>query len=246
MNRPITAKTDVETARAYWTMGRGDAERAFRAARRHSRWVRILRIALPVLVALAALALFLTTYFNPLRMLSKLPVNLGDLVVSGTRITMESPHLSGYTHDSRAYELSADNAAQDLTRPDIVDLHNLHAKVQMQDNSSLLLTATRGIYNTKGEILKLDKNIEITSTTGYAGRLSEAVVDIRAGHVVSDKPVEVKLLQGKLNANALEILRSGDVVRFDHGVNMTLRLQQTGSAGAAGKAAAPEARAGVR
>ena len=244
MNRPIMAKTDAQTARAYWTMGRGDAERAFRAARRHSRQVRVLRVAVPVLVLAAALAVFLATYFNPLRMLAKLPINVGDLVVSGTKITMEAPHVSGFTRDSRAYELSADNAAQDLTKPDIVDLHNLRAKVQMKDDSIVNLTAVQGIYNSKGEILKLDRDIEITSSAGYAGHLSEAVVDIRKGHVISDKPVKVKLLQGKLDANGLEIVDSGEVVRFTNGVNMIVHLNQSNKPAAAG--AAPQAEAGAK
>jgi lipopolysaccharide export system protein LptC len=244
MNRPITARTDAQTARAYWTIGRGGAERTFRSARRHSRLVRVLRVAVPALVAVAALVIFLMTYFNPLRMLTKLPVNLGDLVVSGTKITMEAPHLSGFTRDARAYELSADNAAQDLTKPDIVDLHNIRAKVQMQDKSTLQLTAVRGIYNSKGEVLKLDRNIEITSTTGYAGHLSEAIVDIRKGHVVSTKPVVVKLLQGTLNANRLEIRDSGDRVIFDGGVNMVLMLNPID--GQANGAAPAQAKSGAQ
>jgi lipopolysaccharide export system protein LptC len=244
MNRPITARTDAQTARAYWTIGRGGAERTFRSARRHSRLVRVLRVAVPALVAVAALVIFLMTYFNPLRMLTKLPVNIGDLVVSGTKITMEAPHLSGFTRDARAYELSADNAAQDLTKPDIVDLHNIRAKVQMQDKSTLQLTAVRGIYNSKGEVLKLDRNIEITSTTGYAGHLSEAIVDIRKGHVVSTKPVVVKLLQGTLNANRLEIRDSGDRVIFDGGVNMVLMLNPID--GQANGAAPAQAKSGAQ
>jgi lipopolysaccharide export system protein LptC len=244
MNRPIAARTDAPTARAYWTVGRGDAERAFHAARRHSRVVRVLRIVLPAAVAVVALVVVLMTYFNPLRMLTKLPVNLGDLVVSGTKITMEAPHLSGFTRDARAYELSADNAAQDLTKPDIVDLHNIRAKVQMQDKSTLQLTAVRGIYNSKGEVLKLDRNIEITSTTGYAGHLSEAIVDIRKGHVVSTKPVVVKLLQGTLNANRLEIRDSGDRVIFDGGVNMVLMLNPID--GQANGAAPAQAKSGAQ
>ena len=34
----------------------------------------------------------------------------------------------------------------------------------------------------------------------------------RAGNVVSDKPVEVKMLNGTLNANRLEVADKGDVV----------------------------------
>ena len=44
---------DPRRARAYWTMSRGNGERAFRAARRHSRLVRVLRVALPAAVVLA-------------------------------------------------------------------------------------------------------------------------------------------------------------------------------------------------
>ena len=50
------------------------------------------------------------------------------------------------------------------------------------------------------------------------------MVDIRKGNVVSEKPVEVEMLQGTLNANRLEIVNSGELVRFDGGVNMTVML----------------------
>lgn len=247
MNRPITARTDPQTARAYWTMGRADSERAFRAARRHSRLVRALRIVLPALVVVIALVVFLMSYFNPLRMLTKLPINVGGLIVSGTKITMEQPHLSGFTRDARAYELSADAAAQDVTKPDLVELRNIRAKVQMEDKSIMQMTAAVGTYNSKGEMLKLDRDIKINSSTGYAGHLTEAMVDMNKGHVVSDKPVQVKLLQGVLNANGLEIINSGDRVVFSGGVSMTLRLQQADAAGAAGApAAAPQASAGAQ
>jgi len=237
MNHPITARTDPQTARAYWTMSRGDSERAFRTARRHSRAVRILRIVVPLMVLLLATGAFLITYLNPLRMLAKLPVDVGNLVVSGTKITMEQPRLSGFTGDKRAYELSADAAKQDLTKPDLIELHNIRAKVQMQDKSTMQMTATTGIYDSKGEILKLDQNILLSSSTGYRGRLSEATVDMRKGYVVSDHPVELELLQGTLNANRLEIVDSGDLVRFDNGVDMVLMLND---------AAAVKAKAGAQ
>ncbi|MGC1695834.1 MAG: LPS export ABC transporter periplasmic protein LptC [Pseudolabrys sp.] len=232
-----TAQTDPQTARAYWTMGRGDSTRAFRAARRHSRLVHILRVAVPLAVVLGFGGVFLITYLNPLRMLAKLPVDAGNLVVSGTKITMEKPHLSGFTHDERAYELSADAAKQDLTKPDLIELRNIHAKVQMQDKSSMEMSAATGVYNSKSETLKLDQNIVLSSTTGYSGQLSEALVDIHKGHVVSEQPVAVQMLKGTLNAKRLEIIDSGDLVRFDGGVTMTLML---------GDAAGSQTKSGVQ
>jgi len=227
MNRVIAARTDPQTARSYWTMNRGDSERAFRSARRHSRMVRIMRIAIPLAVLLGLTAISLVTYFNPLRMLSKLPINIGDLVVSGTKVTMEKPHLSGFTKDARAYEFTADAAKQDLTKPDIVELHNIHAKMAMQDKTTMEMTADLGVYDTKGETLRLETNILLSSSNGYKGRLSEAMVDIRKGNVTSDHPVELEMLQGTLNANKLEIVDSGDLVRFHDGVHMTMMLNNT-------------------
>ncbi|MGB8049953.1 MAG: LPS export ABC transporter periplasmic protein LptC, partial [Pseudolabrys sp.] len=90
--------------------------------------------------------------------------------------------------------------------------------------SSMQLTAVTGIYDAKGEILKLDRNIELNSSTGYQGRLREAVIDIRKGNVTSEHPVEVRMLQGTLNANRLDIVDSGDLVRFHGGVVMDMKL----------------------
>ena len=227
MSRVITAKADPEATRSYWTLSRGDADRAFRAARRHSRLVRILRITVPVVVMMGLTIVALITYFNPLRMLAKLPINIDNLVVSGTKVTMEQPRLSGFTSDARAYELTADTAAQDMTKPDIVELRNIRAKVEMQDKTSMEMTAVSGIYDAKGETLKLDREILLRSSTGFQGRLSEALIDIRKGNVVSEHPVEVKLLQGTLNANRLDIFNSGDVVRFHGGVVMDMMLNQS-------------------
>lgn len=231
MNRTVTARTDPQTVRAYWTMSRGDSERAFRAARRHSRLVRMLRIAIPAVVVLGTTVIVLITYFNPLRMLGQLPIDVGSLVVSGSKITMEHPRLSGFTNDARAYELSADAAKQDLTKPDLIELHNLRATVEMQDKATIEMLATTGTYDSKGEMLKLDQNIMLSSSTGYSGHLSEAMIDMRKGYVVSKHPVELQLLQGTLNANRLEIIDSGDLVRFDGGVNMTLMLSNADKTG---------------
>ncbi len=55
----------------------------------------------------------------------------------------------------------------------------------------------------------LNDNIHLVSSTGYEARLSQAVVDMNKGNVVSDTPVWVKLLDGDLNAKRLEIDRQG-------------------------------------
>ena len=50
---------------------------------------------------------------------------------------------------------------------------------------------------------------------------------MRKGNVVSDSPVELEMLQGILNANKLEVIDSGTLIRFHGGVSMVLMLDGT-------------------
>src|ERR1700730_17922770 len=125
-------------------------EARFKIAARHSRMVRALRVAVPAAVILAMAAIVAVSILNPFRMLlPKLPLDVGNLVVSGTKITMESPHMSGYTPDQRQYEMWAKTATKDLTDPDHVELKTLRAKVLMEDRSTVVLDARTGMFDNK-------------------------------------------------------------------------------------------------
>ena len=94
--------------------------------------------------------------------------------------------------------------------------------MEMQDKSTVEMSAMSGVYDVKTEMLKLNENIQLVSSTGYEGLLSEATIDVRKGDVVSDKPVWVKMLEGVLNAKRLDIEDKGSVIRFTE-VSMTLQ-----------------------
>ena len=214
-------------------------EARFAAAARHSRMVRILRVAVPAAVVLAMAAIVGVSIFNPFRMLiPKLPIDMGNLVVSGTKITMESPHLSGYSTDQRPYELWAKAAIQDLTDPDHVELQTLRTKVLMEDRSTVTMDARTGYFDSKQQLLDLRKDIFLQSSTGYEAKLSQAFVDINKGTVTSDEHVDVKLLNGTLTADKLRIFNSGEVVRFEG--NVVMNLDKLGDDNASAQPAAPE------
>ena len=214
-------------------------EARFAAAARHSRMVRILRIAVPGAVVLAMAVIIWVSVFNQYRiLLPNLPVDIGIPVVSGTKVTMESPHLSGFSTDQRPYEMWAKAAVQDLTDPDHVELQTLRAKVLMEDRSTVTMDARTGYFDSKQQLLDLRKDIFLQSSTGYEARLSQAYVDINKGTVTSDEHVDVKLLNGTLTADKIRILNSGEVVRFEG--NVVMNLDKLGDDNASSQPAAPE------
>jgi lipopolysaccharide export system protein LptC len=206
-------------------------EARFRVAARHSRLVRILRVAVPGAVLLSMAAIVAVSIFNPFRMMMpKLPVDIGNLVVSGTKITMETPHVAGFSADKRPYELWAKAAIQDLTDPDHMELDTIRAKVMMEDRSTVTLDARTGYYDSKQSLLDLRKDIFLQSSTGYEAKLSQAFVDMNKSLVTSDEPVDVKLLNGTLTADRLRIFNGGEVVRFEGNVVMHLVMDQPDAA----------------
>jgi lipopolysaccharide export system protein LptC len=224
----VTSAYPADGARdaAFPTRARGDMDRTYRTALRHSRRVRLLRVTVLAGIATLLLAVVAANYMPSIGEF-RLPGELGKLVIKGTTITMQQPKLTGYTSDARAYEFTANAAAQDITNPDIVELQQLHAKMEMADKSTAEMTAPTGTYDMKANTLTLNDDIVLASSSGYSARMTQAVVDMHTGNVVSDQPVSVKLINGVLNAKRMEVSDHDTVIRFDGGVAMTLQPDKT-------------------
>jgi len=213
---------------------RGDA---FRRAQRHSRRVRILRWALPI-TALGGLALlWFIFYFDPLRLYRNLPIEFGRISITDNKLTIEAPKLTGFTQDRRPYSVTAEEAAQDLGSPNIIELGGIVAEVELANRGETEMRAKNGIFDLKAQSLRLSGGIEITATGGYKVSLVDALVEIKQGHVITEKPVKGIFPDGSLDANRLEIFNHGDRARFDGGVVMTFKMPPPGEDAAAGKSA---------
>jgi lipopolysaccharide export system protein LptC len=183
--------------------------------------VRLLRIGLPAVIAAALFVVVAVNYMPTIGALH-LPAELGNLVIRGTKLTMQQPKISGYTADSRPYQFTAKSAEQDITKPDVMELHQIEANVKMEDDSTVKVVSDSGTYNVKSEMLTLNDTVHLVSTSGFEARLNQAVIDVRKGNVVSEQPVWVKLTNGQISAKRMEVTESGAVIRFSGGVATTI------------------------
>ncbi len=222
----MTADAIDGRGRGWHATGRRNVERSVRSAGRHSRMVRIVRVGLPAIIVIGGLGYGAFSYFKPMAMLAALPSVSGKPTIQGSKITMESLKIAGITRDQRSYQLTADTAVQDVTKPDEVELHNLHAEMEMADADVVVITAKGGTYLPKGDKVTLRDHVVVTSTQGYNAKLSQAVVDMKKGNVVSNEHVEVRMPSGLINANGMEVENSGEVVRFTNGVVFDLDAEK--------------------
>jgi lipopolysaccharide export system protein LptC len=117
-------------------------------------------------VAIVAIML-VATFFNPSRLFAGFPIDPGKISLSGTKIVMELPRVSGFTSDSQPYEFTARAATQDLTKPDILELRDISALIELKDGQRVTIKSINGVYNTKGDVLSLNDHITVNSTSGY-------------------------------------------------------------------------------
>lgn len=216
----------IETrgARLEVTARRGTDD--YRAAHRHSGIVRALRWVLPAVVVLAGGAFAATLYMSPA---TTSTASLGKIDLDTNSLVMDAPKVSGFTNSKRAYELSAEKATQSLQNPKVVTLEKIDATLGLDGTDKATVSAKAGVYDSDAETLKLKDGIRIETSMGYQANLKEAEVNLRTNAMQSSEPVEIKLIDGMIHGNTVEISEGGKRIVFSNGVSMTMGGSQTGA-----------------
>ena len=216
---------------------RGDP--AFVAAERHSRRVRFFRRIIPVGMALAVVFLVARTFVG---FLGEIDASTDGISIQGRKIVMEKPKLSGFKRDGRSYELTATTATQDLKTPNMVELDRLTARMQTGNDGWANLSGARGTYDSKIERLEVDGGVTVRTETGLDAKLEDAQIEFKAGTIITDKPVEVKMPQGEVAAERMQVLDNGKRLVFEGRVRSVFVNAQAGKKDPeTGEAEAPDA-----
>lgn len=203
-----------------------ERSRAFVKARRHSRWVRFAKFAIPLGAVLGLTGVGVVAYIDPFRQIEGLTI--GEIGVSGTNVTMESPKLTGFKNDNRPYEVTASAATQDVRKPNFVELKDLKARFVTDDRGSVArLEAAVGVLDTQKERMNLRQDVRVTTDAGQEVKLRSAFVDFKAGTVVSTEPVTVTLGNGLIEAEGLKVTENGSVMQFTGRVRTTFERSIT-------------------
>jgi len=211
------------TAAPDWrSMGEARSARAFEAARRHSRLVRLLRAALVSgaiggVAVLIGLALY-RTFGAALGRLS-----IGELSIDGTKITMDRPRLTGSRPNGGGYVINAAKAIQDLRNPSGVDLVEIEGEIVPPDRDTLHVTATRGHYDSVREQLELSGVVRLKNSS-YTVDLRSAHIEFKTGAYSSREPVTVVTASGaSISADSGSARDNGNEITFEGHVKTMIR-----------------------
>jgi lipopolysaccharide transport protein LptA len=193
--------------------------RAFAAAQRHSRLVRLLRIVLPVATGgvLVAYTLVVAASWH----LNAGKFRVPDFEITADDLTMKNPSFVDVTSDGR-YEVRAKRAVVAFNQDAPVKLIDVSGDLVQTSGTTTKMKAKHGLYEkAKGE-LELFDGIEIDGSNGFMARLSRATIYARQSKVVSKHPVSAITPTGSVQASAMTIDTKARLTQFRGAVAVRL------------------------
>lgn len=223
----LARPTDTTGAEESPAGERGSREAAFRRATRHSRIVAVLKRVLPAIALVMATAFLAQSYFAAPAIVDM--TSVATSVVDGKRI-MANPKLEGYTRENRPYSMTAARAVQDIADESRVALEKIGAKLPISADNWAVIDAATGLFDRNNNTLTLDSEITVTTHDGMVARLKSAQLDIGAGNLTTDQPVEITLNGANITSDTMSVTENGKVLTFEKRVRVNIEPDKMRSA----------------
>jgi len=200
-------------AAAYPAPSVSDRRAAIARWRRRSRAVRSLRIILPVIIGLIAVALVGEVVW---RNIVELPTPQKE---ARTAIRLVNAALVGRVKDGRGFEIGAKQAIRDENDYQSITLMEPVLLIGEGLPNEARMTARIGAYNERDKLLRLRGGVRIVDGKGHSFASQEAIIDTRTGEVVGQSQVQGDGPLGQLNAKSYSVQDKGDRLVFKGGVH---------------------------
>ncbi|PWG16995.1 hypothetical protein [Salibaculum griseiflavum] len=194
-----------------------------RAESLRSRYVAILKIALP----LAALALMSTVF-----LLARAPLPSGDIPYAEIEGIAREPRVSGAQVTGVATDGSVVEVIAGRARPDgaLISIDDLRANIVSVEGVEIAIRAGDGEVDNDAQVARLFGLTRISTSNGYEMETTGLSASIASGRVESDGALEVRTPFGDLTAGKLVIetpnAEAGQRMLFQEGVRLVYDPKQ--------------------
>ncbi len=126
--------------------------------------------------------------------------------------------------------MNAERALQDVTTPNLMTLEKVLAAVPMNDIVAQVV-AQEGIFDRTTNKLKMTAPFDINLSNGLKAKFQSANVDLKAGTMESDQPVDITTKEGSIVAESLRIADNGRTIVFSGQVRARIAASTIQNAG---------------
>lgn len=190
-------------------------------AERYSRFVKAMRIALPL--AAFGIVSVVVVYSITQKPKVHIATTFKSMEETAGFVSMTAPRFSGLDTDGRYYVVTADEAVRPAGREDRIELVRVHAKVTEDGQVRLALNADKGTVDTDAGLLTFGPAVWVDLQDGFTMETDHAFADMNAGTIIGRTPVRGESPFGAFSADRFEMARSSQTVRLIGHVRFTIR-----------------------
>lgn len=192
----------------------------------HDRLIRPLKTILPVAVGILA-ALLATAPFTHNSEVSFV-LDKNKVEVARERMRVTEALYRGEDSKGQPFSLHAGSAVQRTSRDPIVELHDMSARILLNDGPAVL-TADQGIYDMDRENVDVRGPVQFQSAGGYRLTTRDVAIDLKSRRMESRSPVDGRMPIGTFSANKLKADLHNRTVTLEG--RARLRIDQNGIKG---------------
>ena len=224
---PTNAETELAPPVA--GLARDDA---FDRAQRHSRRVRFLKLAIPLLAVVIAIGFPAYSYLSaPV----SVAVQAEGTAFSNGKLVMANPKLNGFTKQKQPYSMTALRAIQDVTKQGIIELEGINAKLPIATDNIATVSASRGVYDRDGNTMNLTSDVTVSTTDGMEAKFKSVFLDMGKGTMKTGDPVDVGKGASRITADSMSVQDNGKVLIFENRVRVNIDSASLATEGKSGE-----------
>lgn len=184
-----------------------------RIGTRYTRFVGMMKLVLPVTAGILMIMVVVWPQFRELPTGFRLGPAEIKIDESGGQNVVNA-RFTGTDSRNQPFTVTASALAQESTSSDTATLKNPKADVALQGGAWVVISAPRGSYRRKAQLLELDGGVTLFHDGGYEMRTGSATFRLAQGEAHGDDPVTGHGPLGLLNASGFRILDGGARILF--------------------------------
>jgi lipopolysaccharide export system protein LptC len=198
----------------------GDTTLTSRAAKHHTRFVRLLRLILPVM-ALSILAILMLWKSDTAPVEAVPREDISPETVAQNELI--NPKFQSEDSDNQPYTITADKATQNSENMDMLLLQKPVADMTLKSGGWVSLKANEGTYSQGEKNLSLKGDIEVHHDSGYELRTQSMTLDLNSQVITVDTAVTGQGDSVNIKSAGMVVNGTSKTLIFKGPVTMTLR-----------------------
>lgn len=189
-------------------------------------FVSMVKVALPILTAVTAVAVFFFPFFNATEV--SFTLSRDEVAPSDGKVRLSGLSYVGSDAADRAFRLTADSGIQDDPEAPRIRLETIRAEMDFAENQMATITARSGTYELKESKLSLAGGVELLADNGYRMLVSGAEIDLKANKARGQGNVRGRAPLGTVAAGQIELDIKQEVIHLTDGVRLHIEPRRDG------------------